>query len=321
MRRDEFEGRNRQLPADLDQTMAYANSAQAREDFQVTPQGTPPDCYDVRSVYDVRPINGFDFNITSSALMTFGVKSTVNPFVEFTVPEGFVCVLREVDIWFNPIPPGSTRNDKYFDLTLNGGSVPYNQTIYFGVASGKVKVFMIANEFDRVGVHVVDNANTASGSTDVYCQFYGNFLPKTERPSNFEIANRVMSGQCAPESSKPKRATLPPPVAERAPVIETRAPVIETRAPEFGASAVSPPKIGVVNVVSQGKHGAGAGGGGGKGKAAPRQAIAVFDPAHATAPGGFRAITRQEYAQFKTDFDVELQKLKKFAPSAALWLE
>ncbi len=57
----------------------------------VAPLGTPPKGYDVRAVYDSRPVQGYDFNIAVSTAL-----GETNPFVSMTVPNGYIAVLRAI---------------------------------------------------------------------------------------------------------------------------------------------------------------------------------------------------------------------------------
>src|SRR5262245_50792115 len=124
-RRGDFEARQRQLPADRHvraaKTAAWAN---ARTEMEQTPLGSPPKPVDVRSVYDTRPINAFDFNIPAFNTVVSDASSVT---VSFNVPEGFVCVLRNFDLWFEDgAGSGQDRSDFLWTLQLNGGDYPYN---------------------------------------------------------------------------------------------------------------------------------------------------------------------------------------------------
>lgn len=191
--RGEFEARNRQLPADLNQTVAYNASARARAEFDQTPVGTPPSCYDVRSVYDSRPINCYDFHITQFRTFT-SVDTTLR--VEMSVPEGYAAALRGVEIWFEPAPIGANRSDVSAQLQLNGGDYP-NNSLLIGIATdGLVPMFMLADEFNRIGIKI--GMAPLVSDIGIGVHFYGNFILKTERALPFEIANPVNDPLCKP---------------------------------------------------------------------------------------------------------------------------
>lgn len=233
-RRGEFESRNRQLPADLNQTVAYNASARARSEFNVTPVGTPPSCYDVRSVYDSRPVNTYDFHITGVAEFATTDRARV---VEMSVPEGYVAVLRSVEAWFQPAPLGADRSNTSMSMQLNGGDYPNNQFITIGASTDQpIPMFILADEFNRLGAKVT--VSTLGYAGDVYVHFYGQFILKTERAYPFEIANPVNDPNCKPTV---KSRTVPrAPAAVEVPV-EPRAPVLTAPPPVPTPSRASPP--------------------------------------------------------------------------------
>lgn len=216
LRRGEFEARDRQLPADLDQTSAFNSNARARESFQETPVGTPPVCYDVRSVFDSRPINTYDFNITQG-----GGFTPDNLPVEMTVPEGYVAILRGVEIWFEPNPLGAARSSTSAVLQLNGGDYPNNGFLVGVGTNGPLPVFLLADEFNRIGVKFEFFGGPFTGTA--FVAFSGNFVLKTARAYPFEVANPVQSAACS--------NTVAPPT-----------PTVSRGAPASGAIPVPPPK-------------------------------------------------------------------------------
>lgn len=218
-RRGEFEARNRQLPADLDQTIAYNANARARADFDVTPVGTPPVCYDVRSVFDSRPINAFDFHITGFGAIASTDHSVV---VEMTVPEGYCAILRGIEIWFEPTPLGVNRSDVFFSLQLNGGNYPYNSLPIGPGTTDLLPMFMLADEFNRIGALIT--FSNFSADAGCYVHFYGNFLLKTERALPFEVANPSADPACKPPTAA-RRAVQRPPVVPSVPILTAPPPV------------------------------------------------------------------------------------------------
>ena len=221
-RRGEFEARNRQLPADLNQSATFGANQRARTDFDAAPVGTPPSCYDVRSVYDSRPINGYDFHIVQFQSLD---STDTTKRVEMTVPEGYAAVLRGFEAWFEPAPLGANRSDVSANLQLNGGDYP-NNTFLIGMATnGLVPMFMLADEFNRIGLKL--NFTAFTGSGEVYVHFYGNFILKSERALPFEIANPVNDPNCKPavKSRVIPRASEPPPPPRERPTLPS-APVL-----------------------------------------------------------------------------------------------
>lgn len=237
--RGEFESRNRQLPADLNQSVAFASSEQSRRQFETTPVGTPVDCYDVRSVWDVRPVGAFDFNIVSF-IASSGATDSGDAVVEMTVPDGFVAILRNFDAWFSGTQPAvAEKNSITWSLQLNGGDVPYNADVPMGVAVDRETVFLIGNEFNRIGLRIA-SAAFANTVLTPYVRFYGTLIIKSSRALPFEVANPTMAPNCgtSPRMPTPKAETpqSAPPKAHSAPII----PPPVTLAPAPPPMAVPP---------------------------------------------------------------------------------
>lgn len=188
LRPDEREAQNRQLPATVKVNLGGKTLATARADLARTPLGAPPVDYDVRSVYDVRPVGAFDFNICEQQAFD---TTTGNLTVEMTVPEGLVAVLREIDVWFEPNPSGPLRSDYNWSLVLNGGDVNYNTNVFFGVGINNQKVFLLANENNRIGVRFGASSLDTFANVVGFVQFHGTFQLKSNVPLPFEIANPV----------------------------------------------------------------------------------------------------------------------------------
>lgn len=216
LRPDEREAQNRQLPATVKLNIGGKSLKGSRDDLSRTPLGSPPVDYDVRSIFDVRPVGGFDFNISTFDTINEGITPYL---VEMTVPEGFVAVLRDIDVWFEPAPAGLDKSDFTWTLMLNGAAYNYNVDIPFGTAVDRELVFMLADEFNRIGVRVVSTGGSY-GTERAYARFHGTFLPKTARPLPFEIAN--------PTRQKQDRRVAPP------------VPKKEVSAPRVIAPAVIP---------------------------------------------------------------------------------
>lgn len=203
-RRGDFEARQRQLPADkkVRQAKGYARE-KARLDQENTPLGSPPKPVDVRSVYDTRPINAFDFNIARSAATDTTLTSVT---LLMSVPEGFIAVLRNFDLWFEPNPPGVSKSNFRWSLQLNRGDYPYNLNVPFGVAVDRESVFMIANEFNTIGLRITTTTSFVVGN--VRARFYGNFLLKSGLPAALEVGNLVPKSSIPPKKSS---TFVPPP--------------------------------------------------------------------------------------------------------------
>lgn len=63
-RGQEFEDRNRQLPGDTGSPVYAGGSIEkVRAELAKTVLGSPPQDCDVRSTFDSRPVNAYDFNL------------------------------------------------------------------------------------------------------------------------------------------------------------------------------------------------------------------------------------------------------------------
>jgi hypothetical protein len=180
--------REQQLPADIGNQspdMRDMEGALAR-----APIGEPPADFDVRSVYDSRPVQGYDFNITVSASVSGSVPYTTD--LTFVVPKGLICVLRQIHHFFVSPPVIASRADVLLSVRVNNADFPFNKNIPVGVTSDDIaKHFIVADEFSRVTARFVTNVEVVIELAQIYAQFYGNFLVKTGLPAPFEIANRV----------------------------------------------------------------------------------------------------------------------------------
>jgi hypothetical protein len=182
--------RESQLPPDTTLIPPdMAAGAVTTEALAQTRVGEPLDDYDVRSIYDSRPVNGYDFNLQAHSAAA-GV-STSSFQLDFIVPRGYIMVPREVHHWFEP-GWGLLRSDVQMSLMINGAAVPNNQNVFVGAASDAlINFFLPVNELStfsvRLGVGLV-GGNFTPG-TVAFVHLYGNLLLKTGKATPFEIAN------------------------------------------------------------------------------------------------------------------------------------
>lgn len=195
------------------------STAAAQTDLGNTPLGAPPACYDVRSVYDSRPVNGYDFTITVTDV---GDEATFP--LEFTVRQGYVAVLLGFSHWIedDPLPPIVFRNDMLATLQKNKVQVQDNVDVPVGLFSDNLWTgFIVADEFETLGL-VFSFSDPALDVGQRWVTFRGNYLLKSGRASNFEIANPAPGPGCSmPLPPPPVSAALeyrqPPPRAARPP--------------------------------------------------------------------------------------------------------
>lgn len=178
--------RERQFPADLTPLPTdMRNAGAAEQAFNAAPIGEPPADFSVRSIYDSRPVQGFDFN----QILSTGATSVASSEVSFDVPPGLVAVVRKVHIWIEPLIVLTSRSNVLFSLATQHARVQYNENIPVGDENLQpLEFFLIVDENQSVGAFVTLNVPSA---INVFMHFYGNFLVKTGRAAPFEIANKV----------------------------------------------------------------------------------------------------------------------------------
>lgn len=171
------------------ETAGDASRAQA----DVTPLGIPRADHTVRSTYDSRPVDAFDFNVVLTNEPASPGLNTYN----FIVPLGYTAVLREFRLFFDPVPVvGATdvtalilRNGNGYSL-FQGNPASGEFAMGDGTNFDPIKLFMTADENDSIGVTVDLNVAIPIG-TDIFVHFHGNLLTKNSTPHNLNIANAM----------------------------------------------------------------------------------------------------------------------------------
>src|SRR5271154_6175872 len=87
-----------------------------------TPLGEPPTDFSVRSVYDSRPINGYDFNFSANTIQPLGGGVVT---FNFNVPQGYRAVPRKWEILLTQPTTLSSADENTISFTTNGASVPF----------------------------------------------------------------------------------------------------------------------------------------------------------------------------------------------------
>lgn len=179
------------LPPDMVGDMA------ARKALASTGIGGPYSDYNVRGIFDSRPINGFDFNeMTHLPVPAGGEGTTFSRNACLTVPQGRVLVLRDITFYNlddgngNVIADNAKVYDFFAQITKNGGVVDpifMNTGFEFFPVKGPclVDTFLIYDEGEVLGL----NLSSDSGNF-VYVVFHGNLLLKTGVSANLEVANK-----------------------------------------------------------------------------------------------------------------------------------
>lgn len=192
----------------------------------MTGAGSPTQDYGVRSIYDSKPVNrrelaqGFTGGfITQQDSGEGGTIPAINTDLGlqaiYSVPEGYVAVIRRVRFMFDrSVPP--INDDGEYNLgvkILVAGSVqlpasgigPAALDEYFLLQTpGYVDCFLIADELQAIGVLTQNYFSAAylaalpslgdTYTVNLKVQFEGDLLQKTGIPAQFEIANLVGTG-------------------------------------------------------------------------------------------------------------------------------
>lgn len=147
----------------------------------------------VYSSFDARPINARDINYR---VTTTFASQTAN--ANFTVPDGYVFVLRKVTGFVTSFPTGGVIFDSITgNLQVDGSIDPYNanltllapqETGTYAVNRFDIKpyeFYTIVDESSVLTYHMDCVANFNGRNIVIY--FFGNLLQKTGVPANFEI--------------------------------------------------------------------------------------------------------------------------------------
>lgn len=149
------------------------------------PLGEPKVDFDVRSVYDSRPVNGYDFNFSAVTLTIGGGWK-----VQFQVPSGYRVVPREWEVAFDVVIPGSAVNSTA-SIQQNGAQLPNNGPIVIGMGTDEpIKTFFICEENTTFGI-AGENTNIGGpvAEANVIVNVYGNLIPVTDVALPLSIAN------------------------------------------------------------------------------------------------------------------------------------
>ena len=228
----EFEDRDSQLPAD---TRAVGAGVRPGTLDRV-PLGTPEMDFDVRSTYSVRPVNGFDFTFAASAdSVSVGESEAIWTFT-FTVPTGYVAVVR----WYEWFSDGGGLGIASYRASLlrNGVNFPYNSGVYIGPQGKHDRLYMLVDEEQTFGVRVEGISLDSQGTG--YLNIGGNLILKTGRAYPYEIANPV--GVIRQSVLAPEPLRMPPPPPREAPRVAPPPPPPPSQPqPAAAPTPVGPP--------------------------------------------------------------------------------
>jgi hypothetical protein len=157
--------------------------------MQATPLGEPPIAFDVRSTYDSRPVNAYDFNFSQNQAEVSG--GSVLIFL-FNVPVGYRAVPRKWSVMLSIPTSPTSGNFNEISFQTNGGGVPNNQGIIFGSGGTDepIETFFLCEEQTTFGC-TLDLGPTISSGGQAVVNVYGNLIPVTTVALPFSIANET----------------------------------------------------------------------------------------------------------------------------------
>ena len=179
----EFTQREHQAMPDATDNSGYLAGAKVAALALATP-GEPNILYDVRCVYDSRPVAAYDFNYVSSIAAGAHGATVVTT---FQTPSGYRAVPREWSIEFIPTPVADLTDVQIF-LQAQGADVPNNSRYIGSGTTSPIRSFFVVEENATFGVRIVDIGGVLTGNIIVQC--YGNLLPVTGVALPFEVTNR-----------------------------------------------------------------------------------------------------------------------------------
>ncbi len=181
----EFIERETQLPADLSDGSGALAETKARE-LPGTRWGEPPLAFDVRCVYDSRPANGYDFNLTMTLTPDEAAASITGQII---VPSGYRIVPREWRVNFVVIPD-VTLTQISVQIQRNDADLP-NNSFFIGTGTTfPIKTFFVVEENATFGLRLLDPGILLLAANVAIVQVYGNLLPVTGVALPFEVTNR-----------------------------------------------------------------------------------------------------------------------------------
>jgi hypothetical protein len=182
-----------QAPADLRESgiADMIGVDQAIDAMVATPIGEPDSDFDVRSVYDSRPVNAYDFNFSANADLS-SEGSGFSWTVTFTVPNGYRAVPREWDVLYDPgFASANSYSDSFVTIQQSGAALPNNGPITVGIGTyDPIKTFFLCEENTTFGMTGFTALTNSSQASSVNVNVYGNLIPVSEVALPFCIANQ-----------------------------------------------------------------------------------------------------------------------------------
>ena len=168
--------------------------ASATAAMYATPLGEPPSDFDVRSVYESRPVNAYDFNYSSATPVT-GANSTGEQVLwatSFSAPNGYRAVPKKWDIAFDPPYAVGVPFDSTVNITQANAAVPNNQNLILGTGTDEpIETFFVCEENTTFGASGSTSLVATGYTVNVNVNVWGTLIPVSEVSPPFCIANQV----------------------------------------------------------------------------------------------------------------------------------
>ena len=165
--------------------------------MQAAPLTTPSVDFEVRSVYDSRPINAYDFNFSAATNFTSpadpGTVATWQ--ATFTVPTGYRAVPRDWEVLFDE-PPTGIASASTVTLQQNGAAIPNNGPIIVGMGTGSrpIKSFFVCEENTTFGIQgEIDVGVNSTQASTISINVHGNLIPVSDCALPFAIADQLQN--------------------------------------------------------------------------------------------------------------------------------
>ena len=152
-----------------------------------TPLGEPDIDFDVRCIYDSRPVNGYDFNV-SNTLTTTSSAPTIWTF-NFTVPLGYRMIPKKFEIKFDPAPAGPISQSTA-TILQQGVGLSNNQNIIIG-PGGTIDTFFICEEQTTFGITGTNNNVFGGLVLTAIVNVWGQMIPVSDVALPFTAANKT----------------------------------------------------------------------------------------------------------------------------------
>jgi hypothetical protein len=181
------------------------SQAQKMVDMPVIPGTTPLDA-DVRSVFDTRPINGFDTIFVSDGETT-GSEPVIQTYT-FSVPENYIAVIRGIKFVANKMPVSLLDPTLVkMSLLVNGGTVPNYINIPEVIYGHWIPAHVIAGVNQTFGA--IFYLDVLPAGFTLTAMFHCNLLLATGQPANMEIANPKPVKPTPPPQNTPQQYVNP----------------------------------------------------------------------------------------------------------------